>query len=272
MVGGEHASACERYLDQIGVRPTPRATCPFDPGYDPVTVEAHLEQSGHLIATLKISMACWMVADEGATRRKIQAARRIGIPAVAGGGPFETAVAQRALPAYLDLCTEVGLTRIECGEGFTELTLAPADIIRQANERGLEVEFELGEKHTGRFTDRQTDQLIATGQRWLEAGAVRLVVEARESAQDVGLFAEPGQFDSRQADRIADAFGLGTVLFEAPNKASQFALIDHFGPEVQLGNVRLEEVLRVEIYRRGLHSDAFGRSNLRPRPPAREPA
>jgi phosphosulfolactate synthase len=267
---GAGASASERYLDQIGVLPTPRATCPFDPGYDPVTVEAHLEQSSHLIRTLKISMACWMVAEEGSTRRKIAAARRLGIPTVAGGGPFETAVAQRALPAYLDLCAEVGLTRIECGEGFTELSLAPADVVRQAGERDLEVEFELGEKHTGRFTDEVADELIATGQRWLAAGAVRLVVEARESAQDVGLFSEPGQFDARQADRLADAFGLDTVLFEAPNKASQFALIDHFGPTVQLGNVRLEEVLRVEIYRRGLHSDAFGRANLRPRPPVAE--
>ena len=265
-------SPCERYLDLIGVRPTPRATCPFDPGYDPVTVVAHLEQSGHLIGTLKISMACWMVAEEGATRSKIQAARRLGIPTVAGGGPFETAVAQRALPAYLDLCADVGLTRIECGEGFTEHSLSPADVVRQAGERGLEVEFEIGEKHGGRFTDEQAEELIATGRSWLDAGAVRLVVEARESAQDVGLFSEPGQFDARQADRIADAFGLDTVLFEAPNKASQFALIDHFGPEVQLGNVRLEEVLRVEIYRRGLHSDAFGRENLRPRPPLAEQA
>ncbi len=267
MVGGGGASACERYLSQIGVRPTPKATCPFDPGYDPVTVVAHLEQSGHLIGTLKISMACWMVAEEGATRSKIQAAQRLGIPTVAGGGPFETAVSQGALPAYLDLCAEVGLTRIECGEGFTELTLAPADVVRQAAERGLEVEFELGEKHAGRFTDEQTDELIATGHRWLEAGAVRLVVEARESAQDVGLFSAPGQFDPGQADRLADTFGLETVLFEAPNKASQFALISHFGPGVQLGNVRLEEVLRVEIYRRGLHSDAFGQSNLRPASP-----
>ena len=46
-------------------------------------------------------------------------------------------------------------------------------------------------------------------------------------------------------------------LFEAPNKPSQFALLDHFGNAFHLCNVRLEEVLRVEIYRRGLHSDAF---------------
>jgi phosphosulfolactate synthase len=272
MTAGAESSICERYLAQIGVRDTPRATCPFDPGGTPAALEGHMEQSGHLMGTVKISMACWMVAAEAASRRKIQAVTRLGIPAVAGGGPFETAVAQRALPAYLDLCADMGLTRIECGEGFTELRDAPADIVRQAGERGLEVEFELGEKHSGRFTDDQTDELIATGQRWLQAGAVRLVVEARESAEDVGLFSTPGEFDGRQADRLAEAFGLEQLLFEAPNKASQFALIDHFGPEVQLGNVRLEEVLRVEIYRRGLHSDAFGRSNLRPTPPAGESA
>ncbi|MHB8491637.1 MAG: phosphosulfolactate synthase [Solirubrobacteraceae bacterium] len=268
MVEAGELTACERYLRQIGVRPSPRATCPFDPGYDPVTVEAQLQQSGHLMRTLKISMACWMVADEGATRRKIAAARALGIPTVAGGGPFEVAVAQRALDSYLDLCADVGITRVECGEGFTDLDLKPEQIVRQARGHGLEVEFELGEKHAGRFTDEVTEQLVVTGQRWLDAGAVRLVVEARESAQDVGLFTEPGRFDARQADRLAEAFGLDTVLFEAPNKASQFAFIDHFGPDVQLGNVRLEEVLRVEIYRRGLHSDAFHRANLRPQRPA----
>lgn len=39
---------------------------------------------------------------------------------------------------------------------------------------------------------------------------------------------------------------------------------EHFGPRVHLCNVRLEEVLRVEIFRRGLHSDAFAMPNLRP--------
>jgi phosphosulfolactate synthase len=41
-------------------------------------------------------------------------------------------------------------------------------------------------------------------------------------------------------------------------------LMDHLGPAVRLSNVRLEEVLGVEGYRRGLHSDAFGNARLRP--------
>ena len=93
-----------------------------------------------------------------------------------------------------------------------------------------------------------------------------MVVEARESAQGVGLFDDAGHFNPELADRFASAFGLDFLLYEAPNKPSQFALLRHFGPFVHLCNVRLEEVLRVEIYRRGLHSDAFGIDKLRPTP------
>lgn len=257
-----------KYLSKIGVPDLRPATFPFDPGYDPITVEGHLAQSGHLMAMLKFSMACWMVADEDATRRKLAAAKRYGVPAVTGGGPFEVAVAQGQLPVYLDLCAELGFTRIECGEGFTDMPLAAPDVVSMAHERGLEVQFELGKKHGGTFSADVTEELIDQGRRWLDAGALQLVVEGRESAKEVGVFDSSGSLDVGLAERFAKAFGLGTILFEAPTKPSQFAFLNHFGPEVQLCNVRLEEVLRVEIYRRGLHSDAFSHENLRPVPPA----
>jgi phosphosulfolactate synthase len=252
------------YLQRIGVKNIPPATSPFDPGYDPLTLEGHLEQSAHLMSILKISMACWMIADESATRRKTAAARKHKVPAVTGGGPFEVAVAQGQLPAYLDLCADIGVTRIECGEGFTDMSLPPAQVVKMAHERGLEVQFELGKKHTGAFNDAIVHQLIDQGRRWLDAGALQLVVEARESARGVGLFDNDGNFNAAFADRFAQAFGLDIILFEAPNKPSQFRLLDHFGPQVHLCNVRLEELLRVEIYRRGLHSDAFSNPILRP--------
>ena len=257
------------YLEKIGVPKIPPSISPFDPGYDPITVEGHLEQSGHLMSILKISMACWMVANEAATRRKISAAKRHGVPTVTGGGPFEVAVAQGQLSAYLDLCSDIGVTRIECGEGFTDMPLKAQDVVKMAETRGLDVQFELGKKHAGAFTDATVTELIEQGQRWLDAGALQLVVEARESANEVGLFDGTGNLNRGYADRFANSFGLRTVIFEAPNKPSQFALLNHFGREVHLCNVRLEEVLRVEIYRRGLHSDAFSRENLRPSAPRR---
>ena len=260
------------FLRSIGVADLPPRTSPFDPGYDPTTLESHLDQSAALVSILKISMACWLIADEQATRRKIAAARKRGVPTVTGGGPFEIAVAQGQLEAYLDLCADMGVTRIECGEGFTDLNLEPREVVRKITRRGLEAQFELGKKHTGAFTDDTVAELIDQGNRWLDAGVRHLVVEARESAQGVGLFDDAGTFNASYADCFAKAFGFDLVTFEAPNKPSQFALLNHFGNCVQLCNVRLEELLRVEIYRRGLHSDAFGKDNLRPAIPARPAA
>jgi phosphosulfolactate synthase len=256
------------YLDLIGVLQIPPLTSPFDPGYDPVTLESHLEQSSHLISLLKISMACWQIANERATRRKVDAARRYDIPVCTGGGPFEIAATFGKLPDYLDLCADIGMTRIEAGEGFTDLKMKPEEVVRIASERGLEVQFEVGKKHAGTFTSDIVGELIEQGKRWLDSGAKQIVVEARESAKDIGVFGQKGEFDAKAADRFAEAFGFDVAIFEAPNKPSQFALLNHFGPEVHLSNVRLEELLRVEIYRRGLHSDAFQYENLRPKGPS----
>ncbi len=253
------------FLKSIGVPVIQPATSPFDPGYDLATLENHLEQSHHLISILKISMACWMIANESVSRRKIEAAKKYKVQTTTGGGPFEVAYVQGKLDQYLDLVADFGFSRIECGEGFTDISLNAKEIVMKANDRGLEVQFELGKKHEGAFTRDIVDNLIEQGKRWLDAGALQLVVEARESAKGVGLFDNEGNLNVGFADRFVSAFGHSVVMFEAPNKPSQFALLDHFGREVHLCNVRLEELLRVEIYRRGLHSDAFSKENLRPK-------
>lgn len=258
------------YLHSIGVPELPPRMNPFDPGYDPVTVESHLEQSAHLMATFKLSTAAWMIADEAATRRKISAARSHNIAVVTGGTPFEIAVVQGRLEAFLDLCADLGITRIECAEGFTSLSPKPEVLVKMANGRGLAVQYEMGKKQEGPFTEASLDEAITRGRAWLDAGAEQLVVEARESARGVGVFDNEGILNYAYVDRFAEEFGLDIAIFEAPNKASQFAFLDHFGPRVHLSNVRLEEVLRVEIYRRGLHADAFDKPNLRPAQPTSE--
>lgn len=255
------------YLRFIGVPDLPARTSPFDPGYDPVTVESHLEQSRHLISVLKISMACWQIADEAATRRKVQAARRLGVRTCTGGGPFEVAATFGALPEFMDLCADIGVDRIEAGEGFTDGGLNPKETVKMAEARGLELQYEAGKKHDGTFTSDVVAGLLDEGQAWLDAGAKSIVIEGRESALNVGLFDGTGQVNAGFAERFVAAWGMDRVVFEAPNKPSQFALLNHFGPMVQISNVRLEELLRVEIYRRGLHSDAFQHDNLRPKGP-----
>lgn len=245
------------FLRAIGLPALPARTHPFDPGYDPQTVISHIEQSAHLMASLKISMACWLVGAEEAYRAKIDFARRHGVTTVTGGGPFEIAVALGKLDHYLALCADMGIARIEAGQGFTDMPLAPKEVARRAAAFGLGLQFELGKKHAGAFGEDTVGGLIEQGKAWLDAGAVYLVIEARESGAGIGVFDQNGQLNCNAAERFVEAFGFDRVVFEAPNKLSQFALLAHFGDQVALSNVRLEELLRVEIFRRGLHSDAF---------------
>lgn len=254
-----------RFVRALGVAELAPSTSPFDPGYDVATVVSHLEQSGHLMSRLKLSMACWLIADEEATRAKIAAARRLSVPLVTGGGPFEIANAKGRLEQYFELCASLGIDRIEAGEGFTTLNRRPREIVKLASRYGLGVQMELGDKHGGQFDDRVVGELIRSGLDWLDAGAEAIVVEGRESAQEIGLFDAGGRLDLEAAEAFAAAFGLARTIFEAPNKRSQFDFLNHFGNRVQLGNVRMEELLRVEIYRRGLHSDAYQQERLTPR-------
>ena len=256
--------ATSQYLSLIGVPDLPPKTLAFEPGYDTKTVISHLEQSGHLMSSLKLSMACWQVCSEESTREKLATAARLGVSTCTGGGPFEVACACGQLPQYLDLCAELGFSGIEAGEGFIDLKISARNVVSMAAERDLTVHFEVGEKHSGPFTPQVLAAIVDQGKEWLDAGARQLVVEARESAENVGLFDSQGNLDLAGAETFVDTFGLNSIIFEAPNKASQFSFIRHFGPEVELCNIRLEEVLRVEIYRRGLHSDAFMHENLRP--------
>ena len=142
------------------------------------------------MASLKLPMACWMVASEAISRRKLAAARVRGVATVAGGGSFEVALGQGRLQAYLDLCADMGFTHIAAGQGFTDVPIDPAAVVRMAGERDLQLQFELGCKHGGPFTPETIEALVADSHRWLDAGAVQLVVEARESARGVDLFDE----------------------------------------------------------------------------------
>ncbi len=255
-------SQIQQYLDHLGAPSFPPRTVPFDPGYDPDTVVSHIAQSSHLMAGLKLSMTCWQIASFRATQAKIDAAHACGLPLVTGGASFEIAVQRGTLERFFAMCQALGIDCVEAGEGFTDLSITAKQTLDLARDCGVEVQFEIGRKHEGTFTPQRIKELVTQGREWLDAGAVRLVIEARESAQGIGLFDAQGELRRDMADMLLDELPLELLCFEAPTKSSQFALLKHLGPDVILSNVRLEELLRVEIFRRGLHADSYGDPQL----------
>ena len=61
------------------------------------------------------------------------------------------------------------------------------------------------------------------------------------------------------AKALVEAIGLENIMFEAPEKSQQAYLILHFGPEVNLGNIRTDDVIPLETLRRGIRGDTFGK-------------
>lgn len=253
------------YLRLLGVDDSDPSTFAFDPGESAAVVSSSVEQCSHLLCGVKLSMATWQLASPRSVTTKVARIRAAGLIAIAGGGPFEVAAASGLIDEYLDLCADVGFDRVEYGEGFAAALGNPTYLIDLAHSRGLRVQYELGGKFTGAFG--ASEGLRDLVQKWLSAGAEQIVVEAREDAMDVGVFGAGGKLNPRMADDLVCFAGsdLRRLQFEAPTKASQFALIEHFGPRVILSNVRLGDVLRLEVFRRGLHPQSFLRKGLRPK-------
>ena len=53
--------------------------------------------------------------------------------------------------------------------------------------------------------------------------------------------------------------GIEKILFESPDKSQQARLILLFGPDVNLGNIRPDDVIPLETLRRGIRGDTFGK-------------
>ncbi|MEN9582304.1 MAG: hypothetical protein RL641_258 [Candidatus Parcubacteria bacterium] len=249
----------QEYLSKIGIPATTPLLIPFDPGYDPNTLSGHLEQSNHLMKCFKISMATWMVCDIGSLEKKMHILKKYPIPIIAGGGPFEIANAKGVVEDYFHLCKSIGFDIIEVSNGFTDNAIDSKYIFSLAKDYDVRIQYEIGRKYEGTLDTGTLDKQINTGKSWLDQGAQYIVIEALESAHNVGIFDTDGNLISKVVDQILKAFNnnFENLVFEAPTKSSQFQLIDYLGEKVILSNIRLEEILRVHIYRLGLHSKSF---------------
>ena len=100
-------------------------------------------------------------------------------------------------------------------------------------------------------------------QRELEAGAWKVIAEARESGTS-GIFRHDGEVRMGLIDEIVHAVPHEQLLFEAPRKDQQVWFVRRMGTDVNLGNIVPDDVLSLETMRLGLRADtALGESARR---------
>jgi phosphosulfolactate synthase len=91
----------------------------------------------------------------------------------------------------------------------------------------------------------------------LAAGAWKVIAEGRE-AGTAGIFRPSGEVREGLIGEVVHEIAPDRIMFDAPRKDQQVWFVRRFGPEVNLSNVPVGEVLALETLRLGLRSDTLG--------------
>ncbi len=225
----------------------------IDRGLSVSDVDGLAEVAGNAVDLVKLGWGTALAT--GNLEAKLERYHAHGIPVVFGGTLTELALAQGRLDRLIARLHELGLQHIEISDGT--ITIPHEQklelIVRLKDE--FTVLSEVGSKDDTRImAPYRWVELI---QRELEAGAWKVIAEARESG-NVGIFRHDGEVRMGLIDEIAHAVEPDQVLFEAPRKDQQVWFVRRFGADVNLGNIPPEDVLSLETIRLGLRSDTAG--------------
>ncbi|HCB04813.1 MAG TPA: phosphohydrolase [Nocardioides bacterium] len=213
-------------------------------------LECYLESTSHLVDIVKVGWGLSYVDPSHPAR--LELCRRYGVHASTGGTLLEIVEAQGRLEAFVDWALSTGVDLVEVSNGLGMLSRQRKSALIERLSRDFVVVAETGSK------DQRT---VADPELWvtemkadLDCGAKHVIAEGRESGT-VGLYGDDGDVRVEVFDAIVASVPIDRVIFEAPRKPQQTWLIRHLGPEVNLGNIALHDVLPLETLRLGLRAD-----------------
>lgn len=215
-----------------------------------------LELAGDYIDFLKLSFGTSALYSRELLEEKIALLRSYDLYVYPGGTFLEVAIQQDRLAGFLRRAKELGFSALEVSDGTIRLDARQREeAIKRARDHGFLVLTEVGKKDLRENPDLGSIlEMIGRDLAW---GAFKVTLEARESGKGVGIFDKDGNIKWGQLEAIATTFSPEDILWEAPLKNQQEELILRFGPNVNLGNIQVVDVLSLEALRVGLRSDTL---------------
>jgi phosphosulfolactate synthase len=225
----------------------------IDIGLAPRDAESLMKIAAEHIDLIRLGFGSAYVT--GALQEKVDLYRGYGVPVALGGTLTELAWLQGRIDGLRAWLQELGVEHVEVSSGTVEI---PADekseLIRALASDGYTVYAEVGEKDPA---------AIMAPYRWvelieqaLEAGAAKVVCEGRASG-DAGMYRPDGEARTGLIDEIVHRIDFHRLIFEAPQRHQQVWFIEHLGPDVNLGNIRPDDVIPLETLRLGLRADTL---------------
>ena len=237
-------------------------TSVLDRGAGPGEARDRVAIAGEWIDVVKLGWATARLTPGAALREKIEIYRAAGIDVCSGGTFLEIAFAQNRVPEFLNGARDLGLAMVEVSNGVHPMSEEDKlGLIARARSAGFAVWSEVGKKDPDEDARMGIDDRCAAIARELEAGAAKVILEARESGT-VGIYDRAGIPAVEMIQRIVEHVGRDRLVFEAPRKEQQLWMVRTLGPEVNLGNVAPEEALALATLRTGLRGDTFREIHL----------
>lgn len=252
-----------------------RKTMVFDRGWPLVFIEGVLEAYAGAIDIAKVS-AWHLHQPEEVVARKVRLYKRYGIEVQVGGPVLEIARAQGKEDEVLRYLRELGFESLEISSEAMPTQASVEDDRRFAEKcraYGFTIHGEVGKKFPEGDQTRSSpheldvEATVAAFESFIAMGAETSYWEGHVLRAVLGDMGERVEGRASVLE-VARRVGLERIIFEVPGtylsyagrRALQALLVYLFGPNVNIGNVLIEEVAELEEIRDGLFP-AFGAPN-----------
>ncbi len=233
-----------------------RITMMLDKGLGINQLSDILETAGNYITYAKFGWGTSAVCDRELIRKKTAMYNEAGILPYPGGTLFEVSLLKGKFDAFLEESASLGFKAIEISDGSTLIPYETRrNVIKKAHDAGFTVLSEVGKKNPDKDHDLSISERLELIRSDLECGVSKVIIEARESGKNIGIYDSNGDLKTDSLDELIAGIGFENLIFEAPLKPQQVALLKRFGQNVNLGNIASDEVISLETLRRGLRGD-----------------
>lgn len=244
-------------------KPGEGLTMMLDKGMGLVSVIDFLELSAEYVDLAKFGWGTSAVHERDLIKEKIDIYRSYGVIPYPGGTLLEVAYKQNKVDQYLEEAGKLGFEAIELSDGTVDMKPTHREnLMEKIKEEGFLIITEVGKKDPKKDSNITIQERIELVNFDINAGASKVIIEAREGGKGIGIFDEKGKVKDDELNILIENIDTEKIIWEAPQKDQQAYLILKFGANVNLGNIPPEEVTALETMRRGLRGDTLGRVNI----------
>jgi len=161
------------------------------------------------------------------------------------------------LDDYKSMMNKLGVNLLEVSCGTIDISLEDRIALIEDFKKDFKVLSEVGSKDTD--TIMPPSVWIKEINTLLDAGCEYVITEGRNSGT-AGIFRTSGEIRTGLVADIITQIDSAKLIFEAPTPKAQMYFINQVGPNVNLGNVALKDLLLLETQRLGLRSETFHNS------------